>query len=159
MIVYLDLDGVFADFKSYFNQKIGFEYESNPGKAWDILSKEEHLFLNLKPLPGAIEMFDTITRHFNNVKILTALPRLKGNLNTAAADKTAWVHKHLTKHIEVICTDSWRGKKQYAKPGDVLIDDMERNINDWRGAGGIGILHKNPNNTRFHLAGLIDQVM
>jgi hypothetical protein len=33
-------------------------------------------------------------------------------------------------------------KKNFATPTSILIDDTESNIDDWIGAGGIGILHK-----------------
>jgi len=32
-------------------------------------------------------------------------------------------------------------KKNYAAPNHILIDDRESNIDQWRAAGGIGILH------------------
>lgn len=159
MIVYLDLDGVFADFKSHFQKVVGFAYEVNPKRAWSILEKEDHLFSKLEPLPDAIDMFNRIYWHFDKVKILTALPIITGKLTTAKEDKIEWVHKYLAKDIEVICADGWEGKSQYAKPGDVLVDDMVRNIGAWRLAGGTGILHKNCRNTIFQMAGLLDSVM
>ena len=32
-------------------------------------------------------------------------------------------------------------KKNYAAPNHILIDDKKSNIDEWRAAGGIGILH------------------
>ena len=32
-------------------------------------------------------------------------------------------------------------KKNYANANSILIDDMQKNIDQWRAAGGIGILH------------------
>ena len=32
-------------------------------------------------------------------------------------------------------------KQKYAGENKILIDDMERNIQQWRDKGGIGILH------------------
>jgi len=40
-----------------------------------------------------------------------------------------------------------RNKKTYAKPNHILIDDLEENIDPWTKAGGIGILHKNTDDT------------
>jgi hypothetical protein len=31
-------------------------------------------------------------------------------------------------------------KQEYAGNGNVLIDDSDRNINNWKNAGGIGVL-------------------
>ena len=33
-------------------------------------------------------------------------------------------------------------KYKYAEPDAILIDDMEKNVEAWKEAGGIGILHK-----------------
>jgi hypothetical protein len=38
-------------------------------------------------------------------------------------------------------------KFKHCDSGDILIDDMEKNIIPWRNAGGIGILHGNTYNT------------
>ena len=47
---------------------------------------------------------------------------------------------------KAIFVTSGRDKANYAK-GNILIDDSPENINAWRSAGGIGILHKNAQNT------------
>jgi hypothetical protein len=38
-------------------------------------------------------------------------------------------------------------KKDYARPNSILIDDNVKNIADWIGAGGIGILHTSAEDT------------
>jgi hypothetical protein len=140
--IYLDLDGVFADFEAKFEELVGFPYHQDPEKAWSILDKVDHLFLQLEPLPSAKLLFDRINDYATcNVKILTALPRLTGKLNTAEADKKAWVAKYLSDTIEVICTDGWKHKVDYCRHGDILVDDMERNTEAWFYHGGIGIHH------------------
>ena len=47
---------------------------------------------------------------------------------------------------KAIFVTSGRDKANYAK-GNILIDDSPENINAWRAAGGIGILHKNAQKT------------
>lgn len=152
MIIYLDLDGVFADFKKRFKEIVHFDYDTDPAGAWKRLDQVDHLFLTLEPLPYAHEMFSIIQSKGIETKMLTALPRQTGKLKTAAADKTAWVRQHLSSTIEVICTDGWSGKRVYARPDAILIDDMKRNIDDWREGGGIGIHHTNPADTLAQLA-------
>jgi 5'(3')-deoxyribonucleotidase len=155
VIIYLDLDGVFADFKTRFREIIKFEYETNPDQAWGVLDKQDHLFRNLPVLPGSKQMFDAIAQRAwrgYEIKFLTALPRLTGKLKTAAQDKHDWVREHLSPTAEVICTDGWRGKRAYAKPDAILIDDMQRNIDDWRDGGGIGIRHTSVEDTLIQLS-------
>jgi hypothetical protein len=38
-------------------------------------------------------------------------------------------------------------KKNYAEPNHILIDDRLSNIEQWRAAGGIGILHTSSDET------------
>lgn len=154
-IIYLDLDGVFADCKKRFKEIIHFEYDVDPDGAWRKLSDVDHLFLSLDPFEYAQDMFNTIQATGIETKMLTALPRSTNKLITAAADKEAWVRKHLSSDIEVICTNGWRGKRAYAQPDAILIDDMKRNIEDWQAGGGIGIQHIAPESTLKELLTLI----
>lgn len=144
----LDLDGVFADFDKRFSEIVGFAYHENPKAAWAKLEKIENLFLSLKPLPGALEFFEEINeRATRPIRILTALPLLTDKLITAPSDKRAWVARHLCPNIQVICSDGWGDKKNYCNSGDVLVDDMARNIEDWIGVGGRGIHHRTQERT------------
>lgn len=140
-IIYLDLDGVFADFLTTFDKIVGHPYDQDPVAAWAKLDQVDHLFLNLEPFPYARELFDQLCNTGVETKILTALPKLTGKLHTAEQDKREWVAKHLSSDIEVICTDGWRGKSAYANRRSILIDDSIRNIEDWFDHGGMGIWH------------------
>ena len=44
-------------------------------------------------------------------------------------------------------SDGPKTKSNYAKENAILIDDFASNIKRWEAAGGIGILHKNANDT------------
>jgi hypothetical protein len=71
----------------------------------------------------------------------------------ARKGKHMWLDANL-KNVHVsdrIIVGSKSEKKQYARPGDILIDDTLVNITDWNGVGGIGILHKNSRSTINHL--------
>lgn len=141
-VINLDLDGVFADFDKLVSEIAGFAYHDNPIAAWSRLDKVENLFLSIKPIPGAVEFFKEINKRASiPVRILTALPRLTNKLITAPNDKRAWVAKYLCPSIQVICTDGWLDKKNYCEPKDILVDDMLRNIEEWRKVGGTGIHH------------------
>lgn len=139
----LDLDGVFADFERTFNEIVGFSYHENPKLAWSKLEKIDNLFLTLKPINGSIEFFEEINeRAVVPIRILTALPLLTDKLITAPNDKRAWVAYYLCPNLQVICSDGWDDKKNYCNSGDVLVDDMARNIEDWKSVGGVGIHHE-----------------
>lgn len=152
--LFLDLDGVFANFTKAFREHTGLEHYDNPKKSWGILEKVDNLFLHLEPFPYAKDMFEEIkNRSVYDIKFLTALPRLSKKLKTAPQDKVNWIREYLCLETPVICSNGWSDKKRYCSPGDILVDDMERNIVDWKTAGGVGILHTDPANTISLLSG------
>lgn len=140
--LYLDLDGVFADFYKGARELTGHAHELDVHSSWIAIDQVDNFFWKLDPLPGAKEFFDEIVgRSKYPVKILTALPRLTGKLYTAVNDKTSWVRKHLGQ-IQVNCAPGWKGKAAFAIYKDtVLVDDMRRNIDHWRKAGSVGVHH------------------
>ena len=141
MILYLDLDGVFADFEGFCTHNLGLVYQTNPKQAWAVIERVPSFFKYLEPIRGSLTFFDDIMSKANcEVKVLTALPQLTGELISAPRDKRYWVHKYLNESIQVITTDSWEGKKAFAV-GNVLLDDSRRNILDWEYHGGQGIWH------------------
>jgi hypothetical protein len=74
----------------------------------------------------------------NDVEILTGVPTT--NREEASKNKVSWVRRNLSKNVKVITTSS-SAKKNHAAPNHILIDDREKNIAQWKTAGGIGILH------------------
>lgn len=134
-MIYLDLDGVFADF---WKEADKLNYSENPSKAWEQLDQIPNFFLTLELLPQAKELYDCIPKP--NV-FLTALPELTRELITAPRDKREWVHKYLNPDVQVVCVASWKDKALFATKGDILIDDSIRNVNAWAQAGGTGIHH------------------
>lgn len=140
--IYLDLDGVFADFYRVAQAHLGVPYtELPPAEAWARLEKVRNLFRHLPLLPDALELWQGLQGK-GLLHVLTASPQPTGELVTAPADKLAWVRQHLSPTIPVFVSASGVRKASFAAPGDILIDDLKRNIAAWEGAGGVGILHR-----------------
>ena len=77
-----------------------------------------------------------------NPQFLTSLPITTGNLIIAHRDKVDWIKRNIGKKYQVNVVSNWRDKKHFIRnPWDILIDDSERNCNDWTEAGGQAILH------------------
>jgi 5'(3')-deoxyribonucleotidase len=145
--IYLDLDQVFADFHGVVKEVTSHPYFEDPAKTWGVLDKIPNLFKKLKPIDDHRDLFDYVFPKYE-CTVLTALPLLTNELVTAKQDKEEWVAAYLSPNIKVICTDGWRGKAKYATGPDVLlIDDMERNIQDWVSTGGQGIIHRDAEST------------
>lgn len=143
--LFLDLDGVFADFNGKAIELVGPNPREIDKKVlWKELGKVEHFYFSLNPLHDAINHFHIITKTVKRpVEILTALPLLVGNFKSSIIDKQEWVKKHLSKDIICNCVASAkRDKIKFINSEhDCLIDDSITNIELWNSAGGIGILH------------------
>ena len=142
-MIYLDLDGVFADFNGAVQKHCpGLIYQQHSKQIWKILETIPHFFSTLDPILPSLKIYDDITSNTNiEMQFLTALPRATGYLKTAQRDKTDWVHQYID-WAQVNCVSSWEMKKYFCRgKHDLLIDDSPRNIEDWAKAGGTGILH------------------
>ena len=137
--VYLDCDGVLADFDKGAEQILGlppqtFEKRHGLGLFWKRLATADGFFENLEPLPDAQELYEAV-RHLRPI-ILTGLPRG----NWAEPQKRRWAERHFP-GVEVITTSAAL-KREHCHPGDVLVDDREKYRDLWEGAGGVFIHHK-----------------
>jgi hypothetical protein len=137
--IYLDCDGVLADFDSGAKAILGlhpveFEKRYGPKRFWNALSETENFFMTLDPLPDAMALYRAV-KHLKPI-ILTGLP----HGIWAEPQKRAWAEKHFP-GVEVITTRAAL-KREYCRPGDVLVDDRDKYRPLWEEAGGIFIHHK-----------------
>ena len=141
-MIYLDLDGVFADFNGAVQKHCpGLIYQQHSKQIWQVLETIPNFFSTLDPILPNLKLYDIVLDNDFDVQFLTALPRATGYLKTAQRDKTDWVHEHID-CAQVNCVSSWEMKKYFCRgKHDILIDDSPRNIEDWIKVGGTGILH------------------
>jgi hypothetical protein len=142
--LYLDCDGVLADFDKGAAAVLGlhpraFEKRHGPALFWQKLASASDFYFSLPLLPDAMELFNAV-RNLDPV-ILTGLPRG----NWAADQKVRWAAQHFP-GTRIITTMA-RDKRDHAKEGDVLVDDMLKHRGLWEGAGGVFIHHKNATET------------
>jgi hypothetical protein len=68
-----------------------------------------------------------------------------------ATGKQMWIKKHAPKYLYSGRYLIGPGKNYVAREGAVLIDDYEKNIDEWKAAGGIGILYPRPWNHLYFI--------
>ena len=148
--VYLDMDGVLADFFGGIEKLYGVQH-------WKELTSDRTKDLKtevIKKITGT-NFFETLPK-FNSADALIKLVQdftggvfsintspLRGDNKNSAYYKKIWIGKHLPKPQEIIVTGR---KESYAmnknnKP-NILIDDRPINIQRWTGRGGYGILYQ-----------------
>ncbi len=139
--IYLDLDGLFADFEEGFKNVSGYYPKEVAKKTlWGTIHRADHFFLNLPVIKESKKLWEIVEP--TNPIFLTGLP----SSTTGKEDKIKWVHKHYGSQYEVIVVPK-KEKRNYAKSNHILIDDTHSNINEWSADGGIGVFHEKDN---FH---------
>jgi hypothetical protein len=156
--IFLDQDGVLADFESGLTKALGYKVDLKDKK--DVYDAEkrkltaQRLFLNLDPLPDAWKLVDYCMNSGIHTEILTAAGTV--NRTLVIQDKIAWIRRHIHPHWIIIPTFKGSQKAAFAHKKAVLIDDRQRNIDTWVEAGGIGILHKTAADTIEQLDNIIN---
>lgn len=150
LILNLDLDGVMADFDKHFHDTFGvYCHHLDDKSLWSKINSYDSFFFDLPIMDGALDFFNYVTTR-TEVRILTACP--KTNYAHTARQKVAWVRKNISANVQVIPMLGGVNKVLFMQnSGDILIDDFEKNINSWTDGGGVGILHKNFDQTKKEL--------
>jgi hypothetical protein len=146
MQLYVDLDGVLADFHTGYEKAFGVRPCNHADNVdWDAVRYVPDFYLNLPPMPDMHILWTCIA----GLKpiVLTGVP---SSVPEAPANKRAWVVKNLGSDVEVRCCRSSE-KYKHAAPGDILIDDWTKYRHLWEAAGGIWVTHTNARDTVFHL--------
>jgi hypothetical protein len=148
--LYLDLDGVQADFfgawakihdKAHYKD-IGDRSEreqsiielSDRGPAFI-----EKFFATLPPLPGGQKIIQWLKQ--NHIPYTALSAPLRGNEDASIRGKRVWLDQH---HPGSSPTAIFTGNKdQYAVTSqpNVLVDDFGKYVELWKEAGGIGVKH------------------
>lgn len=152
--IFVDQDDVLAEFYGTTGIILGAPFQSlSPSVRWGRLEQVPRLFRYLPVRPDALELWQGLEGRGNR-SILTAMPRPTGLLHTAAADKVDWAREHITPTAPVIVAVSGLAKAAWARPSAVLIDNLQRNIDAWVAAGGIGVVHTSAAETLAQLDAL-----
>jgi hypothetical protein len=137
--IYLDCDGVLADFDTSAEAILGappevFEGRHGSGPFWKRLANADGFFENLEPLPDAFELYEAVRAR--GPIILTGMPGGKW----AEPQKRRWARRHFP-GVPVITTAAAL-KREHCHPGDVLVDDRDQHRRLWEQAGGLFVHHK-----------------
>ena len=149
-MIYLDMDGVIADFTKRYKELYHMmpreaEKKKEFNKFFDefIATKQ---FETLDLMPGAEVGLEFLRKHLTVPTQILSSTANQERYDEISKQKLIWLNTH-----NVTFTPQFvPGKKhkwKFARPDTIIIDDTESVIDDWRKAGGIGILHKDWTNT------------
>ena len=133
--LWLDCDGVLADFDKKFMEEFGYSANMMPfdKKKWEDIEAIDGFFENLEVREGAYDLINAVIKL--RPIILTGTP----NGDWATPQKLRWRNKHFPSIPMVTCKSI--NKKDYCWHGDILVDDWTRYRDNWQSAGGIFIHH------------------
>ena len=145
--IYFDMDGVLADFDRGVVELCGLEPsdqairdEEKTNELYAAMRRFDHFYDELKPIPGAIELFEELYKKYGNkCEILSGIPKPKRGIINAGTDKIHWCERLLPEGVKanIVFREE---KHQYCIGKEaILIDDLQTNIDEWEAAGGTGI--------------------
>ena len=150
-IVYLDMDGVLADFFGGVEFLYGVDHwkELTNDKTKDLKKQVidritgTDFFAVLPKFPTADALIDMVKK-FTGGKFSINTSPLRGDHENSAKYKKVWIGNNIEQPDEIIVTGR---KESYAKDKgtgtpNILIDDRPVNIQKWQAAGGYGILYQ-----------------
>jgi hypothetical protein len=160
--IYLDMDGVIADFEKRYKERYGIhpsEAESQKkfnGYFDDFIQTQQFATLDL--MPNAHTLINTLENIFLEKGIPTEILSSTANIkrhDELSTQKSKWLKDHgiLFKQNFVPGKEL---KYKFATPTSIIIDDTDVVISDWKKAGGIPIHHKDVETTLAMLIHHID---
>jgi len=146
--VYLDMDGVLADFFAEYAKlagvKNGTYRDIPPAKADPTLQKMvgTDFFARLPKFPSTDRLVDMTVKMFGHYHICSS--PLRGDFEGSEKYKRSWIKQHLPlQPVDILITPN---KAKYAIQADgtpnILIDDRGSNITAWEAKGGVGIKYQ-----------------
>lgn len=145
MKIYLDMDGVLAN----FNKKYAEVFNIDPAlvekhSSASVKNFEDfilgHHFVNLEYMSNTKRLLEFVDGLDVDIEILSSSGGEKHHYEVEI-QKKIWLNSNLL-HYPVNIVPGGSKKALFAAPDRVLIDDTERVVNKYREAGGIAILHR-----------------
>ena len=142
--IYVDMDGVLVDFDGGYEKLTGMTTreadKKGPEFFWKPISKAgAKWWITLNWMPDGKQLWDYVKKY--NPELLSAPSREEAS----KMGKRIWVKRELP-GAKLILRSADK-KQEFASPTSILIDDREKNIEQWEAAGGIGILHTDASST------------
>jgi len=147
--VYLDMDGVVADFFGGVEKLYGVSHwkqlasDKTKDLRQDVIDRitGTNFFETLPKFPTADSLI-AMVKKFTGGQFTILTSPLRGDHENSARWKQAWINQNLEKPDQTIVSGK---KEKYAKTNgisNILIDDRPINIQNWESKGGYGILYQ-----------------
>jgi hypothetical protein len=148
-VVYLDMDGVLADFFGGVEKLYGVSHwkqltsDKSKDLRQDVIERitGTNFFETLPKFPSADPLIAMIKK-FTGGRFSILTSPLRGDHDNSAKWKKVWINQNIEQPDETIVTGR---KEKYATTkgtANILVDDRPINIQKWQDKGGYGILYQ-----------------
>ena len=148
-VVYLDMDGVIADFFGGVEKLYGVSHwkqltsDKSKDLRQDVIDRitGTNFFETLPKFPSADPLIAMIKK-FTGGRFSILTSPLRGDHDNSAKWKKVWINQNIEQPDETIV--SGRKEKYATSKGtaNILVDDRPINIQKWQDKGGYGILYQ-----------------
>lgn len=143
-ILFVDIDGVLADFEGYMKNFFNVNNLSEVNNFWVkgvINNIDNKPFENFKLMSNAKALIKTVEKY--DPILLTSTGSYNELHEKVKVQKTNWLKKHFPQYANsVIFVNKSKQKSKFAGNDNILIDDSENSIKPFTAKGGRGILYK-----------------
>ena len=142
--IYVDLDGVLADFRKRYIELFGTDpLDSHKHKKmrdnWEKFV-EDGEFANLDLMPDCKPGLEFLKKLKDIEVFILSSTANEEQFKTISKDKREWLEK-MGIDFPAIFVPGKKHKKEYAEKNALLIDDTHSTIEKWNEEGGVGIYH------------------
>ena len=144
--IYLDMDGVLADFFAEYAKLAGVKtYRDIPPASADPTLKKmvgTDFFSRLPKFPTTDSLVKLVLRYVDHYNICSS--PLRGDAQHSGEQKKIWLKQNLNLQPKDVIITSIKERHAVQPDGtpNILIDDRGTNIVAWRANGGIGIKYQ-----------------
>ena len=161
-MIFCDLDGTLTDFVGRCNDLLPFDFfelqaKHGPDVIWPDINKYGiNFWVGMQWMPDGKKLWNYLIANYRNIRVLSGVPRYKMS-RYPKLGKHTWIDNNLGIYIERELVR--RGDKVKFCDGyqDILIDDYEKTVLEWRANGGTAILHTSAKSTICQLKKLKGQ--
>ena len=145
--LYCDVDQVLCNFLDGAEKVLGKSFiEFDKDRRWPLIHDKKDFWETLEWMPGAKRLWTFVNKYDSH--ILSAYTKSDSN---SIPGKLKWLRKNakLTQRsrIHLVLRAQKKNFAMNKRQPAILIDDYPKNVQQFKSAGGIGILHSNTQTT------------